>query len=681
MNIAEIVVRVNGLHHLAKVVGASRRAYALVYIGHRRLGRSRPILGDFLDLSREAITYMTRLPLEEPSIRVEIFDDRGDDGNLLLATEFFHVSLANINTCIEFGSQFKVQCDVSGTWFPTRSERAIVPKLREDQRVRKATLRVPQTVKLKLVQIRGLYVPLCEGKAGRIRTEARQGYVSSDHRGRIYLNTDLDGKWKSETQVIECCVEVDSVAVKLGYDARIRWTLLDVDDPTNDDPGMHSDAGRYVDASDYDEYGLHHGMRARDNEGRPSRSPPWEEVSGFALRHADASSAETSIREKRSMVRLHCPNTAGDNFILRVDFRSKEEVKSVGDQSGVMTMWHRIRIENIRMKGALALPVDEVPIHFEPCCTQLDFEEEREVAPIQFLARNEEDLEKAASTYVEREFKKREHSGWFCVIAALEPYPLPEVKGEVVYDGAVSLKSAGSGAKFWEYFDVPGTFTDADYADLRSVGASESIGFGVQADSIEVDGNAMTRCWIYSHDAQPEFKAGDGSLSNAYRFEYNYTPRFTKHGTTAKPGGYGMSENVHVVLSRPGAFYTAGISPTVSVGEEEYFAGRTIAFTHHGAYYNKSTHSGRPTANERLRQVIVHELIHAFGMPHKCGAFDFRSPRKNTCCMNYGPNWMLDSDYNLLPNTNGKVGRDVCGRHLKEIRRVHLTKNRGLNWK
>jgi hypothetical protein len=68
-------------------------------------------------------------------------------------------------------------------------------------------------------------------------------------------------------------------------------------------------------------------------------------------------------------------------------------------------------------------------------------------------------------------------------------------------------------------------------------------------------------------------------------------------------------------------------------------------------------------------------------MPHKCGYFDFRAPRDKTCCMNYRPNWMLDDKRNLIRGTSGKTGSDVCGRHLKEVRRVHLEDNKGLAWK
>lgn len=49
--------------------------------------------------------------------------------------------------------------------------------------------------------------------------------------------------------------------------------------------------------------------------------------------------------------------------------------------------------------------------------------------------------------------------------------------------------------------------------------------------------------------------------------------------------------------------------------------------------------------------------------------------------MNYGPNWMIGADEQLIQGTAWMAGDDMCGRHLHEIRRVHLEQNQGLRWK
>ena len=48
--------------------------------------------------------------------------------------------------------------------------------------------------------------------------------------------------------------------------------------------------------------------------------------------------------------------------------------------------------------------------------------------------------------------------------------------------------------------------------------------------------------------------------------------------------------------------------------------------------------------------------------------------------MNYSPNWMVDGSDALMPGTNRKLDKHLCGRHLMEVRRVHLEINPGLNW-
>jgi hypothetical protein len=48
--------------------------------------------------------------------------------------------------------------------------------------------------------------------------------------------------------------------------------------------------------------------------------------------------------------------------------------------------------------------------------------------------------------------------------------------------------------------------------------------------------------------------------------------------------------------------------------------------------------------------------------------------------MNYFNTWLADSSHKLIHGTIGKQGSDMCGRHLMEIRRVHLHKNLGLGW-
>ena len=78
---------------------------------------------------------------------------------------------------------------------------------------------------------------------------------------------------------------------------------------------------------------------------------------------------------------------------------------------------------------------------------------------------------------------------------------------------------------------------------------------------------------------------------------------------------------------------------------------------------------------------VTHSFTRQSFLDHTCGYFDYREPRRTTCCMNYGPNWMINANLELIPGTSRRIGNDMCGRHLKEVRRVHLEENKGLRWK
>ncbi|WP_438017155.1 hypothetical protein WMF18_41280 [Sorangium sp. So ce315] len=673
---------------LQKVLGVdgllagAKRPYALGFIAGRRFGRSKPIPAGAkeLDLTAEAIPWKLEVAASGAiPVAVEIWDDQGDAGSKRLGSVTGSLSSPYPTRVHELGGGPLLRCDVFTREVPPAPGAVPVPRVAEGEKTR-ATLRVPNTVLVSITEILGLHAPVSPGAAGVKRAEARPGYTSQDHLGRVYVNSDLAGAWAKDKQLIQLTAKVKVQRGKLPADAKIRWTVIEPDDPTNDDPGFHAAWGAYVDKKDYDAAGKHQGSRAGDNEGKPAKSPPWEAVSGFALASAAATEAKTTIVGDESKVVFHCPDTAGDNFIVRADIDSATKVEGFGAETGIMTMWHRIRVESIRMKSAFALPMDEVPVPFEPCCVQLDCEPEKEVPDQPQMAPKGDDLETECVAYVDKVFSNKSNPGWFCVISAMEPHPLPTKKGDQVFEGDAELKSGGAGANLFEYFEIPGTFPDVDFAELTS--GSETVGFNLFSVQTETTGaGPITRCWIVEHDAQPDFTAGDGSIAHAYKVQFNYSPRYRKKGGAVTPGGYGMAAKVKVKVFNPGAFYTAGISPTVTAKGKEYFAGRTIMFTHHSAYREAATGLPKPTYRARIVGTIVHELVHAFGMPHKCGYFDFRAPRDKTCCMNYRPNWMLDDKRNLIPGTSGKTGSDVCGRHLKEVRRVHLEDNKGLAWK
>lgn len=537
-------------------------------------------------------------------------------------------------------------------------------------------------VAVRIVEIKGLYLPGSPDSSappGSTRAAGYSpGYTSLDNQGRVYINRDLDGQWARNTQLIEITAEVTSPDGELPEGARIRWSARDPDDPFNERPEVHPDWAPTLDENDYDAAGAYAGPVEEDNEGTPDRSPSWEEVEGYPLSDATETSASTAIVEMRSTIRRHMTDIAGDNLIVRAEVEAEGIAEAAADETGMMTLWRRIDVEYIRMESAPPLPLEEVPRHFEPVFTQLDFSEERVIQDRQHIALDASTLGEQAPRFVSEIFSHAGEPGWFCLIAALEPHPLPEVQGAPLFTGVVTILDGGQGERRREYVEIPGHHPEASHVTFRWNG--EQIGFSVAIAAILSD-PPRTQLWLEPHDIQGQFTAGDGAVAHAYRDRLFFFPRARRRGAAWEPPGYGIPARVEAVVRGPGAAYTAGMSPTIDVGAARYFAGRTILFTHHRAWWDAERGQPRPGYEQSTLHTIVHELAHAFGMPHKCGYFDYRTPRRRTCAMNYRSHWMIDADQQLIPGTAGLVGNDLCGRHVKEIRRVRLEKNRGLRWR
>ncbi|HKA91973.1 MAG TPA: hypothetical protein VKE22_30125 [Haliangiales bacterium] len=670
---------------------ARKPPYALATIGARRLGRSRPITGENLDLSAEAIPWQHEVRADGSPIPIEvtIWQDHGDKKPKRMTRIQAEIASPYPAGPMELGGEPRVKAVVDTHEVPSDSADVYVPRVGDGLK-HGATIVVPTVVVVTIDGIRGLHKPVATGKSGVKRAEATPGYVSEDDLGRAYLDRDLDGKWRKGTQLIELHAKVDVRSGSLPGDAKVRWTMIGVDDFTNDDPGFHSEWGPYVDARDYDQKGEHRGAHLGDNEGKPAHDPPWAEVAGFDLSRKTATSADTKIAGNESKVVLHCPSTAGDNFMVRAELHtSSARVDSFPHQTGIITMWHRLDVQVLKMASAEPLPVEDVPAPFEPACVQLDFAAPEEIADEQQIGTTSKEFFDNIADFVDRAFSKKSEPGWFCVIAALEPFPTPDRKGDgaIIYHGKVKLHATSDG---WEYVEIPGTHSEADFIYLRRPDG-DKIGFKLEDMEMEVVGGTMiTRCWVYPHDTQPEFTAGDGSTNHAYAVRLGYGPRMQgkwEHTTTRK--GYEIDEEPEAIVHGEGEAYAGGISPEVGKGgkpkvkkgDPKYFAGRTVVFTQHQVYFDRKTKKVTSNYRPSVTRVLVHELVHAFGMPHKCGYFDCRTPRTETCVMNYGWPWMVDAKRQLIPKTNGKTGLQLCGRHLKEVRRTQLHKNKGLAWK
>ena len=664
----------------ASLITGTQRTFAHAIIGLRHFGRSSvlPSGATTFDLWREPQPWRYTCAVDNEAVwlLLEIWDDLGCFPNHRLALIHGSIPSPYANGTIIIGSGPEIECEVMTRVVPAPTATAVVPRSPQGA-PSQATITVSNTLVVYIANIRGLHKPgfVPSGVTRPKRSEPCPWYRSEDERGRIFLNRDLTGAYASDMQLIELTVYVYVPRGQLPSDAKIKWTVIDPDDPFDADPQVHREWAPYIDAKDYNATGAPTGARGGDNEGSPKRNPPWEEVEGFPLSSLAATSAQTDIVSNESKVILHCPDVAGDTIIVRADIESSTPMQVFEAETGLMTLWHRLEVESIRMKSALALPLDQVPEFFEQACAELNFEQDRVVEDQPFMAADEKALSAASATYVNTNFSHARNPGWFCVISAMEPHRLPSKLGVNVFNGNVTLGTASSGAD--QFIDIPGRHPTANYAKLTW--DSNTVGFSLfSPQELQRNGRWFTRLWILWHDVIPKFTAGDGSLNHAMATSVSFLPQGRREGNTLVAPGYGATRTVDAKVYLPGAFYTDGISPPITVGGVEYFGGRTIVFSHHGAYYNRSTGVAHPDFASRIVSVIVHELVHAFGMPHKCGYFDYKNPRKHTCYMNYSPNWMMDSNQQLIAGSSQRIGSNMCGRHIKEVRRVHLEDNVGL---
>ena len=127
-------------------------------------------------------------------------------------------------------------------------------------------------------------------------------------------------------------------------------------------------------------------------------------------------------------------------------------------------------------------------------------------------------------------------------------------------------------------------------------------------------------------------------------------------------------EEVFIEGRPPGSVETTGLSPGVTFGGREYFAGRLLVFTR--AFAATSLNEDKAVST------IVHEFTHAFGYPHKCGYFGWPQPPHFSCAMNYFLTWIYDiGTRDLQRFVFGDSSAHLCSKHLAGVREVNLEDN------
>jgi hypothetical protein len=693
-------LRVLEYHTQFRVV-AAKRAYALAFIGRRRIGRSRVVKAvDPYDFDEDvgAFTHEVRVAAGEVvAVRVEVWDPTDERAPIAeVAGTVAAPWLSGPRTATT--DHLAIGFDVFTRRVGASPSAGVVARAAEDTPPFN-TLLVRDQVVVEIVDVDGLYEPDPRHADGEPNARRRRGYTSEDDKGRVYINRDLAGKWTKDLQLVEVHARVTAVSGFMPDNARVRWTVLDADDPSNDDPTMHEEAGRYVDRADYDpNTGEHRGARAFDNEGQLDRDPRFEEVGPFTLEQVDESEARSLIvldpvkpgapTTGQTKVRIHCPNVAGDNLIVRAEVIADTSVEVFAAETGIMSMWNRIDVEYVRMKNALPLPVDGVPRHFEPAFAQLDFAPERVVADQPTLGKDAEAFFTTIHARSSEFFAHEKDPGWFCVLAANLAYPKPS-PGPPLYSGDVMLSTlVGAGGTPLEMLDVPGEHHTATRATLRWGDPPVSTMFDAFFVDVLPDPSdatkRITRFQISPHSYWPYFRPNndDGPM-------FQFGPRFGHDGQTWRAGGYGVPTGPLSATIQPEAEYTLRGLSLNDPDAGGHTMGRTFVLTH-----ALDDATGKPPANvaARLENTLVHELAHDFDLGHNCGYWDHRTERKEACASCYDGQWRLVLPVSIydglelaLPllesDTGFRVGARLCGRHVYAIRRVRLEDNPALGWK
>jgi hypothetical protein len=686
-------------------------------------GRSRPIPdagGDF-DLTAEASPWVFETdvyPHCDLALQVNLEEDHGDDAAPVARNKTLTPQSKMGFGIIEdpWTSGVRtigfVQVNVTTT-LVNPADQAFLARANGESKP-SGTLTIFQGYLVEITDIVGLYKPkgtYCPGRplpaseVVQAGSERIAGYISADNRGRIFTNRLPDGTWASDTQYIDVQVKVTAFGgLTIPEGTKIDWSIEDADDPTNEAKDFHRDWGRYVDANDYDGAGNPLGAQVGDNAaafapgntdesklfGAAAASPGgrWAAAAGGpAPSVASRTEADTPLTladpaTGKSSVRIHCMKVLGTNLRLRAELIGAPAGYPVFNAStGVMTMWSRIDVEMVRMAGAPSVggAPQLIPKAFLPACVQLDFQPERVVPGALDKAElsGSDDgavFHSAVETWVSNAFSHAGQPGWFFMGLARLPYPRPADGGggTLVVDDS-TYKFSG------DKVEVSGDASNAAYVEVAwkaPDGKPLSAGFGVSS-SVVTAGKTVIKLW--PNDAVPEFTGfdADGSTTHAYTTQIFFFPKAEKHSSAAPlvPGGFGAPEiGAKVSVFAPGKTITAGISPTLKNAlhpDKAFFAGRTVVFTE---AFNPAN------LEKAVASVMVHEFIHAFGMPHKCGHWNWRTKRERSCCMNYFNTWLLDATNHIVPETVNLMSSDMCGRHLMEVRRVHLEKNLGLNW-
>lgn len=526
-----------------------------------------------------------------------------------------------------------------------------------------STLARPNVAVATLTRIDGLHKPGTDNRPVKAPGTTRDadyvpGYLSEDDAGRIFTNRRADGTWQTGCHAIEFTAVVEPAGVKLPPNAKMVWSFEDPDDPTNEPPNVHPDAGKILDPNDYSG-AVKTAALAGDNDpnGKRKSSPQFEQLDPKYALSGNETLIDTATRTTR--VRLRVSDVAGDNYRVKAMVKADPALTMVVPaQTGVMTVWHRVDIEYVKMQSAAELPVDEIKNHYAIACVQVDVSLKRVVtgaSDMPAMGTTDAVAYAACDAYATKaggEFSMEGQKGWFFIAAANAMLPAKATR--VLYEG----KAVARGDRI----RLPAAVTLAGTpAVVRVFNPAKIVGIAAPKPndySLHIKFPVISRVGrdlvLLTHDFH-EVDNPDVSFLDADLTDYGMVP--------------GSSIDVQVMSEGDEALITGGISPGgVDIGGKHYFGGRLLVFTR-----NKSDNIG----------TLCHELCHAFDNAHKCGNWDWiNQPHRTSCCMCYWFQFVLDdaSPRKPIPWTQNRASAELCAHHVRRMRDYHLEDNPGLGW-
>lgn len=555
---------------------------------------------------------------------------------------------------------------------------------------------------LRITDVRGLYMPGFDdrgarGSDRRIRCGDCPGYISQDDRGRVFVNHrprgDPSEGWdqvrRRNTQYIELTTRVRAIGGPLPANASVRWTWSEPDDSS--DTGMHPAARREIDSN---------GDSSGDNRGRcdypsfDSATPAYEAIASYSLSNAQAKSCETLVVNGKSRVRLHLTNVGGDSFRVRAELVG---TPAAVHETGIMRMWKRIDVAYFEMEGDVpSLPIDECAREFEIAFVQFDFTVPTKIAYREFLSSTGE-LNRPARELFDQVFTQAKTPGWYALIAADLDLSAPDSPIQRVYDGPGRIvHGLDANQQSTEWVAVPDAqsiappsgasfrpkLRDARIAYIHD-GTVDPIMFGIERHAVGWPNPGEISFQLVDMRYVSDFEATDGAVRTAYRRSTGMFPTRTRDANGQwSTGGFGLGINVTVELEAEDGESpqrARGVTPTVLENSEPYWIGRSIVFTGTFRMQRHGKPRSQPYDRALALRTVVHELTHAFGLPHGCGYHSYDDPPDAACAMALPGQWLYEPDSRQLQRDH--VGRSVphlCPRHILAVRQTHLEDNPAL---